>query len=155
MFSNFTSSTNIRLNAIDPKMEFDTLPALKERLVGFESLEQGGIIVPELIAKGMEVKKGDTVVLVANNKKGSVNGINLKVSGLVERISGPGGRDGYIHIDDAKKVLRIKGCRGKRDSNKAERQLHVKRCDERIKPHFKKDEPERKACIRDTYLGEA
>ncbi len=108
-FSNFTSTTNIRLNAIDPKMEFDTLPALKERLVGFESLEQGGIIVPELIAKGMEVKKGDTVVLVANNKKGSVNGINLKVSGLVERISGPGGRDGYIHIDDAKKVLRIKG----------------------------------------------
>ena len=108
-FSNFTSSTNIRLNAIDPKKEFETLPALKDRLAGFDSLERSGIIVPELIAKGMGVKKGDTVVLVANNKKGSVNGINLKVSGLVERISGPGGRDGYIHIEDAIKVLRIKG----------------------------------------------
>jgi len=109
MFSNFTSSTNIRLNAIDPAKEFVALPALKDRLQGFEELTKGGIIVPELIAKGMNVKNGDTVVLVANNKKGSVNGINLKVAGLVERISGPGGRDGYIHIDDAKKVLRIKG----------------------------------------------
>ena len=108
MFSNFVSSTNIRLNAINPKNEFETLPMLKNRLVGFESLEQGGIIVPELVASGMNVKKDDTVVLVANNKSGSVNGINLKVAGTVERISGPGGRDGYIHIDDAKKVLRIK-----------------------------------------------
>lgn len=108
-FSNFVSTTNIRLNAIDPKKEFDTLPALKDRLVDFKELKKGEIIVPELIAKGMQVKKGDPIVLVANNKKGSVNGINLKVAGLVERISGPGGRDGYIHIDDAKKILRIKG----------------------------------------------
>ena len=107
MFSNFVSSTNIRLNAINPNDEFKTLPMLKNRLVDFESLEKGGIIVPELVASGMKVKKGDTVVLVANNKSGSVNGINLKVSGVVDRISGPGGRDGYIHIDDAKKVLRI------------------------------------------------
>ena len=110
MFSNFVSSTNIRLNAIDPQKEFVTLPALKDRLKKFDgTLEKGGILVPELLAKGMKVKDGDTVVLVANNKKGSVNGINLKVAGEVERISGPGGRDGYIHIDDAKKVLRIKG----------------------------------------------
>jgi len=108
-FSNFVSTTNIRLNAIDPNKEFATLPALKERLVDFSSLEEGGIIVPDLIAKGMDVKKGDPIVLVANNKKGSVNGLNLKISGLVERISGPGGRDGYIHINDAKKILRIKG----------------------------------------------
>lgn len=108
-FSNFVSTTNIRLNAIDPKKEFETLPALKDRLVDFNALQRGQIIVPELIAKGMKVKKDDPIVLVANNKKGSVNGINLKVAGLVERISGPGGRDGYIHIDDAKKVLRIKG----------------------------------------------
>lgn len=108
-FSNFVSTTNIRLNAINPKMEFDTLPLLKDRLLDFDELKKGGILVPELIAKGMNVKKGDPIVLVANNKKGSVNGINLKVSGLVERISGPGGRDGYIHIDDAKQLLRIKG----------------------------------------------
>lgn len=108
-FSNFTTTTNIRLNAIDPIKEFQTLPALKDRLIDFQELKKGSIIVPELIAKGMDVKKDDTVVLVANNKKGSVNGITLKVSGLVERISGPGGRDGYITMEDAKKVLRIKG----------------------------------------------
>jgi putative ABC transport system permease protein len=108
-FSNFVSTTNIRLNAINPEMEFKTLPSLKDRLVDFKEIKQGEIIVPELIAKGMNVKTGDPIVLVANNKKGSVNGINLKISGMVERISGPGGRDGYIHMDDAKKVLRIQG----------------------------------------------
>lgn len=111
MFSNFVSSTNIRLNAINPNNEFTTLPLLKDRVVGLEknTLKKGEILVPELLAKGMKVKKGDTIVLVANNKNGSVNGINLKVAGIVTKISGPGGRDGYIHIDDAKRVLRIKG----------------------------------------------
>lgn len=110
MFSNFTSSTNIRLNAIDPDKEFTTLPALQERFNNFNGkFEKGMIIVPDIISKGMDVKTGDTVVLVANNKSGSVNGINLKVAGELTRISGPGGRDGYIHIEDAKKVLRIKG----------------------------------------------
>lgn len=109
MFSNFTSSTNIRLNAIDPEKELQTLPGLKDRLESFSELNAGGILVPEIIAKGMDIKKDDTVVLVANNKKGSVNGINLKAAGFVQMISGPGGRDGYIHLDDAKKVLRIDG----------------------------------------------
>ena len=109
MFSNFVESTNIRLNAINPDQEFVTLPALKNRLVNFNGiLNKGEIIVPEIISKGMGVKVGDPIVLVANNKSGSVNGVNLKVAGEVERISGPGGRDGYIHMDDAKKVLRIK-----------------------------------------------
>ena len=113
MFSNFVSSTNIRLNAVVPENEFKTLPQLKDRLKGLTDkqniLKKGEILVPELLARGMKVKVGDTIVLVANNKSGSVNGINLKVAGIVEQISGPGGRDGYIHIDDAKKVLRIKG----------------------------------------------
>ena len=110
MFSNFVESTNIRLNAINPEQEFVTLPALKNRLVNFNGiLNKGEILVPEIISKGMGVKVGDPIVLVANNKNGSVNGVNLKVAGEVERISGPGGRDGYIHMDDAKKVLRIKG----------------------------------------------
>lgn len=110
MFSNFVESTNIRLNAINPDQEFVTLPALKKRLVNFNGiLNKGELIVPEIISKGMGVKVGDPIVLVANNKSGSVNGVNLKVAGEVERISGPGGRDGYIHMDDAKKVLRIKG----------------------------------------------
>lgn len=110
MFSNFVSSTNIRLNAISPKMEAKTLPLFNSRLIEKNDivLQKGEILVPELLAKGMKVKKDDTVVLVVNNKQGSVNGLNLKVSGVVEAISGPGGRDGYIHIEDAKKALRIK-----------------------------------------------
>jgi len=108
IFSNYTSSTNIRLNAIDPEKAFKTLPLLKERATG-EGLKKGEILVPELIAKGMNLKIGDTIVLVANNKSGSVNGINLKVAGIMTTISGPGGKDGYIHIEDAKKALRIKG----------------------------------------------
>jgi len=94
MFSNYVSSTNIRLNAIDPQGENNTLPLFHKR-----------------IAQANEeiLKKGDTAVLIVNNKQGSVNGVNLKVAGIVTAISGPGGRDGYFHIDDAKKVLRIKG----------------------------------------------
>jgi putative ABC transport system permease protein len=36
-----------------------------------------------------------------------VNGINFTVQGVLEGISGPGGRDGYMHIDDARELLRI------------------------------------------------
>lgn len=108
MFSNFTETTNIRLNAINPENEFTTLPSLKDRFVDFTNFDKGSIIVPEILAKGMNVKKDDTVVLVANNKNGSVNGINVKVAGIVETISGPGGRDGYIHIEDAKKFFELK-----------------------------------------------
>ena len=98
MFSNFVSTTNIRLNAINPSDEFKALPLLKDRIVGLDNnvLKKGEILVPELLAKGMKVKKGDTIVLVANNKNGSVNGISLKVAGIVEKINGPGGRDGYM-----------------------------------------------------------
>ncbi len=108
MFSNFTTTTNIRLNAIYPEKEFKTLPLLKERVSDLSgALKQGEIIVPELLIKGMNVKLGDTIVLVANNKNGSVNGINLKVAGILGQVMGPGGRDGYIHIEDAKKALRM------------------------------------------------
>lgn len=111
MFSNFVASTNIRLNGIDPQNESKTLPLFESRIQGnaLDSLKEGSILVPELLAKGMNVKKGDAVVLVATNQKGSVNGLNFKVAGSVEAISGPGGRDGYIHINDVKKLLRLKG----------------------------------------------
>lgn len=107
IFSNYKSSTNIRLNAINPEKAFKTLPLLKQRATG-KGLKRGEILVPELIARGMKIKIGDTIVLIANNKNGSVNGINLKVAGIMTTVSGPGGKDGYIHIADAKKVLRIK-----------------------------------------------
>lgn len=110
MFSNYVSSTNIRLNAIDPEKERKTLPLFENRIMDSEPhlLKPGEMLIPELLAKGMGVKKGDTSVLVVNNQQGSVNGLNLKVAGIVEPISGPGGRDGYFHIEDAKKILRIK-----------------------------------------------
>ena len=110
MFSNYVASTGIRLNGIDPHKESLTLPLFSSRLDGMDtaSLKEGSILVPQLIAKGMKVKKDDTIVLVATNQKGSVNGLNFKVAGTIEPISGPGGRDGYIHIKDVKKLLRFK-----------------------------------------------
>ena len=110
MFSNFIETTNIRLNAVNPLDEIKTAPLLSERILEGEKeglLKPGEILIPELIAKGMKVKVGDGIVLVANNKDGSVNGQNFIVRGILEGISGPGGRDGMVHIDDAMALLRI------------------------------------------------
>ena len=97
---------------INPKNEAKTLPLIESRIQNggrIDLLKEGTILVPELLAKGMKVKTDDTIVLVATNQKGSVNGLNFKFAGSVEAISGPGGRDGYIHINDVKKLLRLKG----------------------------------------------
>ncbi|MCD6527714.1 MAG: ABC transporter permease [Desulfuromonas sp.] len=110
MFSNFIETTNIRLNAVTPTDEIKTAPLLSDRLLAGDKeglIKQGEILIPELLAKGMKVKVGDAIVLVANNKDGSVNGQTFVVRGILEGISGPGGRDGMIHIDDAKSLLRI------------------------------------------------
>ncbi len=110
MFSNFIETTNIRLNAVTPLDEIKTAPLLTDRIIAGERgglIKAGEILIPELISKGMKVKVGDGIVLVANNKDGSVNGQNFMVRGILEGISGPGGRDGMIHIDDAKSLLRI------------------------------------------------
>ena len=110
MFSNFTETTNVRLNAVNPEQEMATVPMLAERIIkGSKAglLKKGEIIVPELIARGMKVDVGDTIVLVATNKDGSVNGQPFVVRSILEGISGPGGRDGVIHLSDAKTLLRI------------------------------------------------
>ena len=113
MFSNFTETTNIRLNSVIPQQEVKTVPLLPGRIIEGEKndllLKKGRVLIPELIARGMKVKVGDTVVLVANNKDGSVNGKTFAVSGILEGITGPGGRDGVIHLEDAKELLRIQG----------------------------------------------
>jgi len=113
MFSNFTQTTNIRLNTVVPEHEVKTVPLLPDRIIKGKKkdilLQKGEILVPELIARGMKVKLGDSVVLVANNKDGSVNGKTFTVSGILEGITGPGGRDGVIHLDDARELLRIDG----------------------------------------------
>ena len=112
MFSNFTETTSIRVNGIDPASEDATCPLLRDRLLagpkpGQPLLRPGQILLPALLARGMHVKLGDTVVLVATNVQGSVNGKTFVVAGILDSISGPGGRDGYIDIRDARDLLRI------------------------------------------------
>ena len=108
MFSNFVETTNVRLNSVYPEDEFKTVPLFLSRIKeGEKSIRRGEILVPELLAKGMKVKVGDTVVVIATNRDGSVNGKQFKVGGILESVSGPGGRDGYIHIDDATEILRM------------------------------------------------
>ncbi|MDD5207221.1 MAG: ABC transporter permease [Desulfobacterales bacterium] len=108
MFSNFTETTNIRLNGVDPEMESKTVPLLLPRIMqGEKTLKKGEILVPELLARGMKVNIGDMVVVIATNRDGSVNGKQLKVGGIMESATGPGGRDGYVHIDDAVEILRM------------------------------------------------
>ena len=111
MFSNFAETTSIRVNGIDPERELATTPLLAGRARditrGTPLLERGEILVPVLLARGLRVKAGDEVVLVATNKDGSVNGKTFKVRSELESVTGPGGRDGYIHIADARELLRI------------------------------------------------
>ncbi|MDZ7641712.1 MAG: FtsX-like permease family protein [Desulfurivibrio sp.] len=108
MFSTFVETTNVRLNGIDPERELATVPLLASRLLAGEAtLDPGQIWVPELLARGMKVELGDTVVVVATNQDGSVNGRKLVVGGILESATGPGGRDGYLHIDDAAAILRL------------------------------------------------
>ena len=108
MFSNFTETSSIRLTAIDPEKEFKTVPLLPGRVKdGGKDLKPGGILIPELLARGMKVKPGDAVVIVATNADGSVNGKQFVVTGVMESATGPGGRDGYIYLDDARELLRM------------------------------------------------
>jgi putative ABC transport system permease protein len=108
MFSNFTETTNIRLNAVIPEKEFAVTPLLPSRIHdGAHDIKRGEILIPDLLAKGMKVNVGDMVVVVATNRDGSVNGRQFKVGGLLESVTGPGGRDGYLHFDDGVEILRL------------------------------------------------
>ena len=108
MFSNFVETTNIRLNGVYPEDEIRTVPLFSGRIMeGDKIIRKGEMLVPELLAKGMKVKMGDMIVVVATNRDGSVNGKQFKVGGMLESATGPGGRDGYIHIDDALDLLRM------------------------------------------------
>jgi putative ABC transport system permease protein len=111
MFSNFTETTSIRVNGIDPEKEAATTPLLPGRMIEGSRegtlLKPGEILIPALLARGMKVKTGDTIVLVATNRDGSVNGKTFVVRGILESVSGPSGRDGYIRIEDARSLLRM------------------------------------------------
>lgn len=108
VFSTFTESTSVRVNGVDPDREFATAPMLKGRVVqGKPEIRPGIMLVPELLARGMQVKPGDTVVLLATNAEGSVNGKQVQVGGILASVSGPGGRDAYVHQSDAAEILRL------------------------------------------------
>ena len=108
MFSNFIETTNIRVNGVDPEKEIATVPLFLSRIKqGEKSIKEGEILIPELLANGMKTKVGDTVVVIATNRDGSVNGKQFVVGGIIESVTGPGGRDGYMHIKDAMEVLRL------------------------------------------------
>jgi putative ABC transport system permease protein len=108
MFSTFVETTNVRLNGVYTDAEFKTVPLLTSRIIkGAKTLNKGEILIPDLLAAGMKVNVGDTVVVIATNKDGSINGKQFKVAGVLESITGPGGRDGYIHFEDAMAVLRM------------------------------------------------
>ena len=111
MFSNFTENTSIRLNGVDPDAEDATVPGLRQRINEGDKtgalVSPGKVLIPQLLARGMKVKVGDQVVLVVTNSSGSVNGKPFIVGGVLDGVTGPGGRDGYIHIDDARELLRM------------------------------------------------
>jgi putative ABC transport system permease protein len=111
MFSNFTETTSIRLNGVLPERESAAMPMLAKRLVQGAAanglLERGKVLIPEILARGMKIKPGDTVVLVATNLDGSVNGQTFVVQGVLGDVTGPGGRDGYVHLEDARALLRM------------------------------------------------
>lgn len=111
VLSNYLESTNIRLSAIDPEKEVAVCTALPGRIAegatpGAPLLGRGQVIIPQKVAASLKMKPGDSVVLVATNKDGSVNGMEFQVAGVIEDIMGPGGKDGYMHIEDARSLLR-------------------------------------------------
>lgn len=111
MFSNFAETTSIRLNGVDPVAEDATVPALRKRILEGKTdgslVGPGEVLIPQLIAKGMKVKVGDSIVLVVTNATGSVNAKNFTVRAVLDAVTGPGGRDGYINIADARELLRM------------------------------------------------
>jgi putative ABC transport system permease protein len=124
MISNYVETTNLRLYGISPAQEYKTVPLLPKRIIaGNAELKPGQILVPALLAKGLNLKVADPVVIIATNKDGSVNGKQFTVGGILESAPGPGGRDGYIGISDAVELLRMD------DPEISEIAIHVKRFD--------------------------
>ncbi|HCA79844.1 MAG TPA: ABC transporter substrate-binding protein [Bacteroidetes bacterium] len=112
MISNYAQTSNIRLSAVYPEMENRTVSDFVKRIKGDvpdpdKFLKPGEILVPENLMKGLSLKTGDEIVLVATNKEGSVNAVTVRIAAVTENVFGPSGKDGYIHIQDAQTLLRM------------------------------------------------
>lgn len=114
MLSNFQKTTSVRMTAVIPQQEAQTCPDLAKHIIGRIAtdsplLAAGDVLVPANIAAGLNLAVGSDAVLVATNQDGSVNGLNFKVGGIAENVFGPMGKDAYMHIDDARALLRMEG----------------------------------------------
>lgn len=107
LLSNYQDTTNIKLSAIDPDSEKIVTPLLNGRIKDGTFLSRGTILLPNLVARGLNLDVASEAVVIATNVDGSVNGMSLKVSGIVETTVGPSGKYGYIHIEDAVELLRM------------------------------------------------
>lgn len=111
MISNYAQTSNIRLTAIRPDREQATVTDLAKRVTRTDGasavLLPGEVIVPVNLMKGLGLRVGDDIVLIATNRDGSVNGIPVRVGGIIESVVGPTGKDGYMHLDDAVNLLRM------------------------------------------------
>ena len=111
MLSNYAQTSGIRLTAIYPERESKACSGLTARITSAKPAEhfvsKGEIVLPQVLFKGLSLKMGDEIVIIATNRDGAVNGVPLKIVGVIEGVMGPGGKDGYIHIDDAKNILRM------------------------------------------------
>ncbi len=112
MISNYAQTSNIRLNAVYPELENRTVPEFVKRIKANvpdpdKFMKPGEILVPENLMKGLALKVGGEIVLVATNKEGSVNAVTLHIAAVTENVFGPSGKDGYIHIQDAQTLLRM------------------------------------------------
>lgn len=107
MLSNYNDTTNIKLSAISPQTEKLVTPLLSGRIMEGKFIKPGGILLPRLVSVGLGLNVASEVVVIATNVDGSVNGSPLVVSGIVDTAVGPSGKYGYIHIDDAKRLLRM------------------------------------------------
>jgi putative ABC transport system permease protein len=124
MISNYRETTNLRVYGISPDNEYKTVPLLPKRILsGSTELKPGQMLAPALLAKGLNLKVGDPVVIIATNKDGSVNGKQFTIGGILESAPGPGGRDGYIGIRDAEELLRME------EPEISEIALHIKNFD--------------------------
>ncbi|OFZ46244.1 MAG: hypothetical protein A2381_11545 [Bdellovibrionales bacterium RIFOXYB1_FULL_37_110] len=128
MISNYIKTSSIRMTAIYPSNESKTCVGLTSRIKGIKNPEQfvnkGEVVLPEILFKGLSLKIGDEVVILSTNREGAVNGVPLKIAGVIESVMGPSGKDGYIHIEDAKDILRMD------EINISEIAIHVQKFDE-------------------------
>jgi putative ABC transport system permease protein len=104
-------NTSIRLNGIDPVAEDATTPGLRARIVdgGRDRCagQPGEVLIPDLIARGMKVKVGDTVVLVATNGTARSTARTSPCAPCWSPSPAPAGATATSTIDDARELLRM------------------------------------------------